>query len=90
MHACACFITSIFVYVYMGFIFECIYIFRHFVYKRACMSIHILFWLYCISCIYRKREKEKRVERLQLLKCFCVKVFSDLRVLILKLILSYF
>ena len=59
MHACTCFITSVFVYVYMGLIFECIYL-GNCVYKRACMSIHILFWLYYISCIYRKRKKLKK------------------------------
>ena len=42
MHACACFITSVFVYVYMGSIFECIYL-DNCVYKRACKSIHVLF-----------------------------------------------
>ena len=83
-------LLHLYLYMYIWGLYLNVYIFRHFVYKRACMSIHILFWLYCISCTYRKREKEKRVERLQLLKCFCVKVFSDLRVLILKLILSYF
>ena len=42
MHACAYFITSVFVYVYMEFIFECIYL-GNCVYKQACMSIHTLF-----------------------------------------------
>ena len=43
MHACACFITTVFAYVYKGFIFECIYLgIGNCVYKRACTNIHIL------------------------------------------------
>ena len=42
MHACECFMTSLFVHVYMGFIFEYIYL-GNCDYKQACMSIHILF-----------------------------------------------
>ena len=43
-------------YLCMGFIFECIYL-GSCVYGRSCMSIHFLFWLYCISCTYRKRKQ---------------------------------
>ena len=43
MHACACFIKSVFVYVYMGFILECIY-----------MNIESIFIFEC-----RERKKKK-------------------------------
>ena len=58
----------IYIYIFMCmFYYVCIcvciygvyiwmYIFRHCVYKRACMSIHILLWLYCMSCTYRKKK----------------------------------
>ena len=44
------------------------YIFRHCVYKQACMSIHILFSLYCISCTYRKtknKQKQKKNKKME-------------------------
>ena len=41
MHACACFVTSVFVYVYMGFITE--QYLHNCVYKRTCVGVHILF-----------------------------------------------
>ena len=46
-------------------VYICMYIFRHCVYKRACMSIHILccfnyIIIYCISCTYRKRKKNQK------------------------------
>ena len=75
------FITSVFAYVYLGFIFECIYLGS--VYKRACMSIHILFWLYCIWRTYRKRKKKLKKRTLLIIcdswKCveFSVSFFTN-------------
>ena len=37
----------------------CMYIFRHYVYKQACMSINILFRLYYITCTYKKSVQNK-------------------------------
>ena len=55
MHACMhvhVYYICICAFLYAVYIW--MYIFRHCVYKRAC----ILFWSYCISCTYRKRRKK--------------------------------
>ena len=57
MYACAYSLrlySCMYTWVYIG-----MYIFRHCVYKQACMSIHILFSLYCILCTYRKTKNKQ-------------------------------
>ena len=69
MYICiyVCLYVCIYMHVHVYYVCICVciygfyvwmYIFRHWVHKRACMSIHILFWLYCISCTYRKSKKK--------------------------------
>ena len=64
MYACAYSLrlySCMYTWVYIG-----MYIFRHCVYKQACMSIHILFSLYCILCTYRKtknKQTNKKTEK---------------------------
>ena len=56
MYACACFITFVFVYVYMGFMFECIYLGIMFI------NEHVWVFMFCFDCIvsHVHIEKEKR------------------------------
>ena len=62
MHACACFITSVFAYVYMGFIFECIYLGIVFINK------HVLVFIFCFDYIVSHVHMEKKIKRFQIKK----------------------
>ena len=56
MYMCM-FITSVFVYVYMGLIFVCIYL--GIVFKKE----HVWVSIYCISCTCRKYKKKKKIKK---------------------------
>ena len=59
MPVCVCFITSIFVYVYMGFIFECIYL------GIVFMNEHVWVFIFCFDYIvsHVHKEKEKKYQK---------------------------
>ena len=71
MHACACFITSVFVYVYMRFITECIYLGIVFI------NDHVWVFIFCFDYIVspvhiekeKKRKKIKTVEMMERAVC---------------------
>ena len=60
IYACMCmfYFICICICIYGVYIFVCIYL-GNCVYKRACMSFHILCWSYSISYTYKKRKKNQ-------------------------------
>ena len=68
MHACACFITSIFVYGYMGFILECIYLGIVFINEHA--RLFISYFDYIVSHVHIEKEKKNQEKKKRLSSFF--------------------